>query len=127
MCEQTKPDRRRLCARTRPCAQRAASTDPQRPAAMSTAPVRRDHGVPQTVVGFTLVAFGTSLPELVTAVQAQRRRSTDLLVGNLLGSNLVNSLAGGAIVGLLGRGGSARLGYPVLAAMVSLALLTWLV
>jgi cation:H+ antiporter len=84
-------------------------------------------GVPQTVVGFTLVALGTSLPELVTAVQAQRRRNTDLLVGNILGSNLFNSLTGGAIIGLAGRGIPARIGYPVLAAMVAVMLLTWLV
>ncbi len=84
-------------------------------------------GVPQTVVGFTLVAVGTSLPELVTAVQAQRRGDADLLVGNLLGSNLFNAVAGGAVVGLMGRGEPARLGYPVLAAMVAVSLLTWLV
>jgi cation:H+ antiporter len=83
-------------------------------------------GVPQTLVGFTLVALGTSLPELVTAVQAQRRRNADLLVGNLLGSNLFNSLAGGAIVGLADHR-PAHLGYPVLAAMVAVILLTWLV
>jgi cation:H+ antiporter len=83
-------------------------------------------GVPQTVVGFTLVALGTSLPELVTAVQAQRRRNADLLVGNLLGSNLFNSLTGGAIVGLADRS-PAHIGYPVLAAMVAVTLLTWLV
>src|SRR5204862_7544615 len=84
-------------------------------------------GVPQTVVGFTLVALGTSLPELVTAIQAQRRRDADLLVGNLLGSNLFNSVAGGALVGLASRDGPARLGYPVLAAMAAISLLTWLV
>src|SRR6266540_3341633 len=78
-------------------------------------------------VGFTLVAVGTSLPELVTAVQAQRRGDADLLVGNLLGSNLFNAVAGGAVVGLMGRGEPARLGYPVLAAMVAVSLLTWLV
>ena len=83
-------------------------------------------GVPQTVVGFTLVALGTSLPELVTAVQAQRRRNADLLVGNLLGSNLFNSLTGGAIVGLADHN-PAHIGYPVLAAMVAVILLTWLV
>lgn len=57
-------------------------------------------GVSQQVVGFTVVAIGTSLPELVTTIQAQRRGEADLLVGNLLGSNLLNSLAGGAIVAL---------------------------
>jgi cation:H+ antiporter len=84
-------------------------------------------GVPHTVVGFTLVALGTSLPELVTAIQAQRRRNADLLVGNLLGSNLFNSLAGGALVGLTGHRNPARLDYPVLAAMLAVSLLTWLV
>ena len=94
---------------------------------VNAAAVAQRAGVPQTVIGFTLVALGTSLPELVTAVQAQRRRDADLLVGNLLGSNLFNSVAGGALVGLAGRDGPARLGYPVLAAMVAVSLLTWLV
>ena len=58
-------------------------------------------GVPPAVIGFTLVAIGTSLPELVTAVQASRRGEPDLVVGNLLGSNLVNSLVGGGLVGLI--------------------------
>jgi cation:H+ antiporter len=61
-------------------------------------------GVPPEVIGFTLVAVGTSLPELVTAVQAQRHDEPDLLVGNLLGSNLFNSLAVGALIGLAGPG-----------------------
>ena len=55
-------------------------------------------------VGFTLVALGTSAPELVTSVQAARQGETDLLVGNLLGSNVFNSLAVGAIIGLVGPG-----------------------
>ncbi|MFI1994522.1 calcium/sodium antiporter [Actinoplanes sp. NPDC020271] len=84
-------------------------------------------GVSPTVIGFTVVALGTSLPELFTAVQAQRRGDGDLLVGNLLGSNLFNSVAGGALVGLAGRGEPTRLGYPVLAAMVAVSLLAWLV
>ncbi len=53
-------------------------------------------------VGATMVAMGTSLPELVTVVQSARRRETDLIVGNLLGSNLFNSLAVGGVVGLVG-------------------------
>jgi len=55
-------------------------------------------------VGFTLVALGTSAPELVTAVAAARRRETDLLIGNLLGSNLFNSLAVGGVMGIVGPG-----------------------
>ncbi len=53
-------------------------------------------------VGSTLVAIGTSLPELVTVVQSARRRETDLIVGNLLGSNLFNALGVGGVVGLIG-------------------------
>ncbi len=55
-------------------------------------------------VGFTLVAMGTSAPELVTSVQAARQGETELLVGNLLGSNVFNSLAVGGIMGLVGPG-----------------------
>ncbi|MEU4242539.1 calcium/sodium antiporter [Actinoplanes sp. NPDC026619] len=56
-------------------------------------------GVSQLVIGFTLVALGTSLPELVTSIQAQRRGESDLVVGNLFGSSLFNSLVGGAVIG----------------------------
>ena len=49
-------------------------------------------------VGFALVAVGTSLPELVTALAAARRRESGLIIGNLLGSNLFNSLMVGAAV-----------------------------
>ena len=55
-------------------------------------------------VGLTLVAIGTSLPEMVTAVVAARKGETELIVGNLLGSNIFNSLAVGAVLGLLGPG-----------------------
>ena len=55
-------------------------------------------------VGYTMVAVGTSAPELVTALAAARQRQTDLLVGNLLGSNVFNSLAVGGVIGLVGSG-----------------------
>lgn len=51
-------------------------------------------------VGITVVAIGTSLPELVTAVQAARQGETALLIGNILGSNIFNSLAVAGAVGL---------------------------
>ncbi len=85
-------------------------------------------GVPETVIGYTLVAIGTSLPELVTAVQAQRHGESDLLVGNLLGSNLFNSLIGGSIVGVAAatNGDAIRVPYPAIAAMVAITMLAWL-
>lgn len=84
-------------------------------------------GVSDEVIGFTLVAFGTSLPELMTSVQAQRRGEGDLLVGNLLGSNIFNSLIGGAVVGLAaGRSTIAPFGFAVVSAMVAAGVLAWL-
>lgn len=61
-------------------------------------------GINEGFVGVTLVAIGTSLPELVTAVAAARQDQTDLIIGNLLGSNLFNSLAVAAVVAFLGDG-----------------------
>jgi cation:H+ antiporter len=83
-------------------------------------------GVSQLVIGFTLVALGTSLPELVTTVAAQRRGESDLVVGNLFGSNLFNSLAGGAVIGFAGpAGSSARPAVALLGVMVLSALVAW--
>lgn len=49
-------------------------------------------GVSQTAIGLTLVALGTSLPELSTAIAAARARKQDLVVGNIIGSNIFNLL-----------------------------------
>lgn len=69
-------------------------------------------GLSEGFVGFTIVAIGTSLPELVTSIQAARRREVDLIVGNLLGSNLMNALLVGGFTGLVG---ADRLVDPALA------------
>ncbi len=49
-------------------------------------------GVSKTLVGLSVVAVGTSLPELVTSITAALRGESDLAVGNVIGSNLVNTL-----------------------------------
>ncbi len=51
------------------------------------------YGVPDTVIGLTLVALGTSLPELATTVMAAIRRQADVALGNVIGSNMFNLLA----------------------------------
>lgn len=63
--------------------------------------VAQSFGLSEAFIGLTIVAIGTSLPELVTAVQAARRGEDDLVVGNVLGSNLFNSLAAGGLIGVL--------------------------
>jgi cation:H+ antiporter len=58
-------------------------------------------GVSQWVIGLTLVAFGTSLPELATSLVSAFRREDDISVGNIVGSNLFNLLAVLGITGLI--------------------------
>lgn len=49
-------------------------------------------GVSQTFIGLTVVAFGTSLPELVTSVVAAKKGEVDMALGNVIGSNIFNIL-----------------------------------
>jgi len=82
-------------------------------------------GVSEAVVGLTLVAVGTSLPELAVSIQAALKNELDLMVGNVLGSNLINSLLiGGAIalispttieIGTLAAAGWLMMGLVVIA------------
>ena len=55
--------------------------------------VARAAGISEAVIGLSLVALGTSLPELATGIIAARHKHTDLALGNVLGSNIFNVLA----------------------------------
>ncbi len=57
------------------------------------------YGVSDLIIGLTIVAIGTSLPELASAIAATRKGEHDLALGNVLGSNLFNTLA---VVGIAG-------------------------
>ncbi|MEL6516132.1 MAG: calcium/sodium antiporter [Pseudomonadota bacterium] len=63
----------------------------------SSVSIARTFGVSETVIGLTLIAIGTSLPELATTVMAAFRRQADVALGNVIGSNMFNLLA---IIGL---------------------------
>ncbi|UYP00230.1 calcium/sodium antiporter [Oceanotoga sp. DSM 15011] len=54
-------------------------------------------GISESLIGVTIVAVGTSLPELVTAIAASKKGSNDILLGNIIGSNIFNILT---IVGI---------------------------
>ena len=49
-------------------------------------------GISELVIAITLVAFGTSLPELAASLSAAYHRETDLAIGNVVGSNIANLL-----------------------------------
>lgn len=54
--------------------------------------IARTFGISETVIGLTLVAVGTSMPELATTVMAAIRRQADVALGNVIGSNFFNLL-----------------------------------
>ncbi|MEO9518396.1 MAG: calcium/sodium antiporter [Paracoccaceae bacterium] len=64
--------------------------------------IARTYGISDTVIGLTLVAIGTSLPELATTVMAVIRRQADVALGNVIGSNMFNLLA---IIGIASQFG----------------------
>ncbi|MFT5503001.1 MAG: cation:H+ antiporter [Gammaproteobacteria bacterium] len=55
--------------------------------------IARELGVSDLIIGLTIVALGTSLPELAAAIASLKKQASDLAIGNVIGSNLFNSLA----------------------------------
>jgi cation:H+ antiporter len=68
----------------------------------SSVAIAQAYGVSDTVIGLTLVAIGTSLPELATTVMAALRRHTDVALGNVIGSNMFNLLGIIGVAALVG-------------------------
>ena len=60
------------------------------------------YGVSEAVIGLTLVAVGTSLPELATTVMAALRKQADVALGNVIGSNMFNLLGIIGVAALVG-------------------------
>lgn len=61
-----------------------------------------DLGVREEVIGLTIIAFGTSLPELATVIAAALHRKSAVAIGGIIGSNIFNILAVGGAAGLAG-------------------------
>ncbi len=78
--------------------------------------VARTLNVSETLIGLTIVALGTSLPELVTSVMASLRGKSDLALGNIVGSNIYN---------LLGILGATALIHPVAAPLAIVRFDNW--
>ncbi|QCP85711.1 calcium/sodium antiporter [Cereibacter sphaeroides] len=67
----------------------------------SSTQIARSFGISEAVIGLTIVAVGTSLPELATSVIAAWRRHSEIAVGNVIGSNIFNVLGILGITGLV--------------------------
>lgn len=83
-------------------------------------------GIPQSIIAATLVAFGTSLPELTTAIKAVKKGHGDLAIGNIIGADILNVLfVVGASASFTSKGlhvpiGFFSLQYPALIIILSL-------
>jgi len=64
----------------------------------SSTDIARALGVSEVIIGLSLVAFGTSLPELATAIIAIYRKENEILLGNIVGSNIFNILFVGGVL-----------------------------
>ena len=81
-------------------------------------------GVSEAVIGLTLVALGTSLPELATTVVAARRGEAEIALGNAVGSNIFNVLSVLGPAALAAPIAAVGVGFDVLGIMVGFGLLT---
>ncbi len=82
-------------------------------------------GVGEEFIGLTIVAFGTSLPELATVMAAALQKKSDVAFGNIIGSNIFNLLAVGGAAGLTGTAvferSSLQIDLPVMIAAALIA------
>lgn len=87
-------------------------------------------GVSEAIIGLTMVAIGTSLPELITSAVAAARKQADIAVGNIVGSTICNVLAilgfSGVLAGPLDGSGIQIINVMVMTAFtIGMALIAW--
>jgi len=82
-------------------------------------------GVPEAIIALSLIAFGTSLPELATGVMASWRKQGDIVVGNAVGSCVFNLLAVGGLTAALKPVVTTQLKGIDLAVMIATAVIGW--
>lgn len=84
-------------------------------------------GVSEAVIGLTIVAVGTSLPELATSLLAARRGESGIAFGNILGSNIFNLLGIGGLTAIFSQGGVPErillVDFPIMLAAMALLVL----
>ncbi len=93
----------------------------------SSVTVAREWGLSETFIGLTIVALGTSAPELVVSILAALKRQTDVALGNIIGSNLFNVLAvlGVTSIAIPIPIGGGLAGFDIWVMLAATALLVW--
>lgn len=87
--------------------------------------IARSYGLSEAVIGLTIVAIGTSLPELATSLLAALKKEADLAVGNIIGSNIFNLLGILGITALVTPLQTGGITWIDLGVMTGLALILW--
>ncbi|MDB4766327.1 calcium/sodium antiporter [bacterium] len=83
-------------------------------------------GVPEAIIALSIVAFGTSLPELATGVMASWKKQGDIVVGNAIGSCIFNILAVGGLTASISPITSTQLNWIDLTVMLGTAAASWI-
>ncbi len=81
-------------------------------------------GVPNYVIGLSMTAIGTSIPELAASIQSARRKNIDFIIGNILGSNIFNIVLVLGLVGLVDYNSQSFIGYNEFIRDISMIILT---
>ena len=81
-------------------------------------------GVPNYVIGLSLTAIGTSIPELAASIQSARRGNVDFIIGNILGSNIFNIVLVLGLVGLIDYNPKSFIDYNEFLRDISVIILT---
>jgi len=87
--------------------------------------IARTYGLSEALIGLTIVAIGTSLPELATSLLAAIKKESDIAVGNIVGSNIFNLVGILGITAIVHPLQAAGIGAVDLAVMAGFALLLW--
>lgn len=92
----------------------------------SASTIAKNFGMTDTLIGLTIVAFGTSLPELVTSVVAARKNEVDMALGNVIGSNIFNILFVLGIAAAISPIGFKMENIIDIAVLVGMSALVWI-
>lgn len=91
----------------------------------SATEIARNFGLSENLIGLTIVAFGTSLPELVTSIVAARKGEVDMAFGNVIGSNIFNILFVAGLAAVVSPMGFLMENVIDLVILIAMSILVW--